>query len=152
MPANAQEKTKIAGKMTLTQPERPPLDVGDTPGHHLALSQEKGTNSSTGEHKFMDGAEVLNLSFHDLTQGNGPHQGYLRHCQAADTVFCKWQGEVTTTLSAEKTPVTTFQGAWFYTKGTGQLRGIQGRGTYKGEFISQTDYVVDWEGEYFIKE
>ncbi|MFH1011245.1 MAG: hypothetical protein V1784_08425 [bacterium] len=151
MPTNAQEKTKIAGKMTITRPERPTLDVGDTPGHQLAMAQEKGTNSSTGEHKFMDNAEVVNLSFSDLAQGNGPHQGYMRVWQMADTVFIKWQGEVTTTLSAEKTPVTTFQGAWFYTKGTGQFQNIEGRGTFKGKFTSETEHTVDWEGEYFIK-
>jgi len=152
MPLSAQERTKIAGKMTLTQPVRQMLDIGDTPGHQLVMAEAKGMNLSTGEHKFMDSTQAVNMAFDDLAQGNGPQQGYARLWQKADTVFIKWQGEVSTTLSAEKTAVTTFQGAWFYTKGTGQLHNIQGRGTYKGKFISQTDYVVDWEGEYSIKE
>ncbi|MBM3324088.1 MAG: hypothetical protein FJY66_00305 [Calditrichaeota bacterium] len=151
MPSSAQEKTKIAGKMTVASPERPTLDVGDTPGHQLVLAQAKGTNVSTGEHKFMDGAEVVNLSFGDLAQGNGPQQGYAILSQGADTVFCKWQGEVTTTLSAEKARATSFQGAWFYTKGTGQYQNIEGRGIYKGKFVSETEYIAEWEGEYLIK-
>jgi hypothetical protein len=100
----------------------------------------------------MDGGEVVNMAFSDLSKGNGPHQGYLILCQAADTVFCRWQGEVTTTLTAEEKPVTTFQGAWYYIKGAGQYQNVQGRGTYNGKYVSQTEYVVDWEGEYFLKE
>jgi len=152
MPLTAQEKIKIAGKMTLTQPTRQAIDIGDTPGHQLVLAEARGMNFSTGEHKFMDSTQAVNMAFDDLAQGNGPQQGYSRLWQKADTVFIKWHGKVTTTLSAEKTQSTTFEGIWSYVKGTGQLRSIQGGGTFKGKFTSATEYMVEWEGEYSIKE
>ena len=68
-----------------------------------------------------------------------------------DTVFAKWKGSVMTTLSAEGTPVTTFEGSFSYIKGTGHFENIHGGGTYKGRFISKTIYTVEWEGEYFIE-
>lgn len=151
-PSSAQEKIKIAGKMTLTQPGGQATEIGDMPGHQLIFGQERGMNLSTGEHKFLDSAEAVNMNFSDLTQGRGPQQGYLRISSGADTVFIKWQGEVTSTLSPEKTPIISYQGVWFYTRGTGQFHNIQGKGTYKGKFISETEHLVEWEGEYLIKE
>jgi hypothetical protein len=150
LPSSAQERMKIAGKMTLNQPTRQAMEIGDTPGHEIALGQAQGINISTGEHKFMDSAQVVNMAFDDLTQGNGPEQGYVRLAQKADTVIIKWQGQIGTTLAADKTQKTTFQGAWYTTKGTGQFQNIQAKGSYKGEFVSKTEYTVDWEGEYLL--
>jgi hypothetical protein len=150
-PSSAQEKIKIAGNLTLTYSQKEAMEVGDTEGHILRFTGATGTNISTAEHMFMDNAHATTMSFADLTKGNGPQQGYLSLCQEADTVFAKWQGEVTTTLSAEKTPIITFQGIWFYTRGTGKFVTIAGKGTYKGKFISETEHLVDWEGEYLLK-
>jgi hypothetical protein len=148
----AQEKTQIAGKFTATYLKQETIEVGDTEGHIVYLEQTEGTNESTGEHTIMDGARVVNVSFSDLVKGNGPHQGYIKFAQNDDTYFAKWEGTVTTTLSAEGTPIITFEGTYFYIKGTGQFENIQGSGTYKGKFISETTYIAEWEGEYFIKE
>jgi hypothetical protein len=148
----AKEHTEIAGKMTITYTKQEKIDVGDTEEHIISLSQGEGTNVSTGEHTFMDGAQLVNVSFGDLVGGNGPHQGYVKLVKEDDIVFAKWKGEVTTTLSAEDTPVVTFEGSLSYINGTGQFENIQGGGSYKGGFTSKTTYTVEWEGEYSIKE
>ena len=150
MPATAQEKTKIAGKFTSTQTKLDTIAIGDTEGHVFSLSEYEGTNVSTGEHKFMDGAQIANVSFSDLIKGNGPHQGYVKFSQKADATFAKWEGKVTT-VSGKDAPIITFEGTFSWTKGTGQFENIQGGGTYKGQFTSKTAYTCDWEGEYFIK-
>ena len=147
----AQEKTKIAGKMTVTYTKQEKFDVGDTEGHIISMAESEGTNVSTGKHEFMDGAQVVNMSFGDLVKGNGPHQGYIKFTKNGDTSFAKWEGKITTTISAEGTPMTTFEGTFSYIKGTGQFENIHGSGTYKGRFISETTYECDWEAEYFIK-
>ncbi len=100
--SSAQEKTKVAGKMTLTYSRQETIEVGDTEGHVLRLTELAGPNISTGEHKFMDNTQAVTMSFADLSQGSGHYQGYSRLSQGADTVFVKWQGEVTTTSSPEK--------------------------------------------------
>ena len=147
----AQEATKIAGTMKATYTKQDTINVGDIEGHKLALAESKGNTVCTSKHKFMDGAQVTNMFTSDLVKGNGPHKGYMEFVKNGDVAFAQWKGNVTTTLSAEGSPITTFKGTYTYTKGTGRFENIQGNGTYKGEFISKTEYIVEWEGEYWIK-
>ncbi len=150
--STAQQKIKVAGKMSLTQSGVNTIEIGDVEGHAISLGKAEGTNTNIGENKFMDGAQLVNMYFSDTIMGNGHHHGYVKFIQAADTVFAKWEGKVTTTLSEDKTPITSYEGTFTFTKGTGQFKDIQGKGTYKGKFISEAEFVSEWEGEYFIKE
>ncbi len=147
IPSIAQQKTKIAGKMTVAYTRQETIDIGDIEGHIISLGESEGTNVSTGKHKFMDGAQVVNMSFGDLVKGNGPHQGYLKLTKKGNAVFCKWEGKVTT----KGTSMPTFEGTFSYIKGTGKFENIEGDGTYKGKYISKTIYTVEWKGQYSIK-
>jgi hypothetical protein len=95
---------------------------------------------------------VVIRGYSDLVKGNGPQQGYIKFGQNGDTAIARWQGKATTTLSAEGTPMITFEGTFSFIKGTGQFENIEGNGTYKGKFISETSYMAEWQGEYVIKE
>lgn len=148
--AMAQKKHEIAGKMTMDYPTQERIEVGDTEDHVLSFGAAKGTNECTSKHKFMDGAQAVNVAFSDLVQGNGPHQGYLKLTLGEDAVFCKWEGMITTTVPEEGAPIIAFEGAFSYIKGTGPFENIQGDGTYKGVFTSKTEYTVDWEAKYSI--
>jgi hypothetical protein len=147
----AQQKTKIAGKITSAYVMEEKLNVGDAEDHIISLGESEGANVSTGENKFMDGAGVVNMSFSDIVKGNGPHQGYIKFAKNGDSVFAGWNGKIATIFSEEGAPITTFEGIFTYIKGTGRFENIQGSGTYKGKFISEKEYAVEWEGEYFIK-
>jgi len=147
----ADAQNKIAGKLTLAYSSLDTLAVGDTEGHNMALAESKGTNASTGETAFMDGAEAVNLSFADLAMGSGPHEGYVTFKSGDDMTIAKWKGMVTTTMSAEGAPQTSFSGTFEYIKGAGQFENIKGAGTYEGHFTSNTEYVSDWKGEYTLK-
>ena len=149
--AIAQQMTKISGKMTLANIERQVYESGYTEGHSLALSQAEGINISTGANVFMDGAQVVNFSFADLVKGNGPHQGYVKLLKKDDAVISKWQGKITTIMSNEGIPITTFDGTFSYVKGLGKFNNIQGKGTFRGKFISKMIYTVEWEGEYSVQ-
>lgn len=139
--------SRIGGTFSLKYAEQHPLAVPDAEGHVLLMGRVEGRNRSTGPVTYMDQAEVTNLEFADLAQGNGPQQGYISMRQGADTVISSWKGKVTTTLSPEKTPITTFEGTWNKVKGTGRYQGITGSGTYKGRFTSKNEYTVDWNGQ-----
>ncbi len=139
--------SKIAGTFTAQYTEQHPLNVADAAGHMLLLGRVEGRNRSSGPTPYMDGGAVRNLEFADLVQGNGPHQGYILMSKDADSVISKWSGRVSTTLSADKKPITTFEGTWTKVKGTGRYQDASGSGTYKGHFTSQTEYTVDWKGE-----
>ena len=147
----AQQKTKIAGKHTFAYTKQNTINVGDIEGHIIMLNEFEGFNVSTGEEKFMDGAQDVGMGFFDLVMGNGPYQGYGNMSLNGDVIFWKTQGNVTTTISPEGKPVTTTEGSWTYTKGTGKYENIQGSGTFKVKTMTATIFIVKWEGEYFIK-
>lgn len=146
----AQEATKISGKMTATYTKMDSTVVGDVPGHTMILGTSEGTNTNTGENAFMDGAQITNLSFSDLVQGNGTNQGYVIFTKDGDVTYAKWQGKVTTTKTDEGEPDTSLEGTFDYTKGTGQFENIKGKGSYTGKFTSKTEYTVEWQGSYSI--
>ena len=150
--STAQEKMKTAGKATITYTVQETIDVDDTEGHVLLISKIEGTNVSTGEHKFMDGAKVVVMGFGDYVKGNGPHLTYLKMSLNGDVVFAKGKGKTKTTLSPEGKPISTLEGTATYTKGEGKYKNIQGGYTYKAKRISSTEIVVEMEGKYFIKE
>jgi hypothetical protein len=139
--------SKIAGTFQVKYAEQHPLPVPNAEGHALVLGRAQGVNRSTGATTYMDRGKVTNFEFADLTQGNGPQQGYISMSQGADTVISKWSGKVSTSLAPDKTPITTFAGTWTKAKGTGRYADANGKGTYKGHFTSQTEYTVEWSGE-----
>lgn len=147
----AQQKIKVAGKQTFANTKLDTINIGDTEGHMITLSEFEGFNVSTGEEKFMDGALVVGMTFSDYVMRNGPLQSYGNFSLNGDVIFWKTQGNTATTISPEGKPVTTLEGSWTFIKGAGKYENIQGSGTYKGKPMSRTIFILDWEGEYFIK-
>jgi hypothetical protein len=138
---------RISGKLTMKYSQQHPLPLADAAGPVLLANEAKGTNSNTGQTDYMNGAAVRSLEIADLTQGNGSHQGYLTFSKDGDTTVDRWSGRVTTTLSADKQPVTSFEGTWTKLTGTGRYQGITGSGRYKGRMVSPTEYEVEWDGQ-----
>ena len=141
----AQEKTKIAGKRYGVHTKREVIKLDDTKGHVLVLSESKGIDVATG-------AQFVSGTFGDYVKGNGPHWGHGKAIYPdGSVVFSTMKMKVTTTLSPEGKPITTFEGTFSLTKGTGKYENIQGGGTVKGKIIGPGIYTYDYEGEYSIK-
>jgi hypothetical protein len=132
----------ISGAITLKVTKQEVLPVTAQSGDMLMLVETQGTNKSSN---WMDDAQVVNKEIDFLLQGNGPQHGYITFAKGEDTVDVKWSGTVSTAM-ANGQPQISFHGTWEQLKGTGKYLGIQGKGSYKGHFISQTEYVVDWVG------
>jgi len=65
-------------------------------------------------------------------------------------VFATWEGEITTTLAADSSFVTNFDGTFTFTGGTGEFENIKGSGIYGGALTLEAVQVVEWSGEYTI--
>jgi hypothetical protein len=139
---------EISGTFSAAYTNQQTANVADAPGHSLMLTESKGSNRSNGSTDFLDGAEVANSEIADLTQGNGPHQGYAQFVDGGSSTVAKWQGTVTTTTGSDNQPRTSFKGTWSYIAGTGENAGIKGNGTYAGHLTSQKEYTLDWKGSY----
>jgi hypothetical protein len=145
------KKFKVAGKQTLAYTRQERINVGDIEGHILSIVEAEGVNVSTGESDYMNGAQVINIVTSDLVNFNGPIQGYSIMKKKDDGAFAKFEGKITTTLSAEGTPVAVLEVVHLtWMQGTGQFKNIQGAATAKGRYISKNIYLVEWEGEYWI--
>jgi hypothetical protein len=151
MPSDT-EVTRISGKFSMKYSQQHPLPLADAAGPVLLANEAKGTNSNTGQTDYMDGATVRSIEIADLTQGTGSHQGYITFSKGGDTAVDRWNGRVTTTLSADKQPITTFEGTWTKVNGTGRYQGVTGSGRYKGRMVSPTEYIVEWDGQMNISQ
>ncbi len=148
--STAQQKNKIAGKMTFAVAHQANIGIDDTEDHIIFVAESDGTNANTGPEEFMDSAQVTIMQMGDRVKGSGNDQGYAKFALNGDAVFLKWTGKVTTTVSAKGSPVSTADGTFSFVKGTGKFEKIQGGGTYRGKPLSRTISTADWEGEYVI--
>jgi len=142
---------EFAGTFTMRYEQQQPTPVGDADGHIILTAVAKGTNRSSGRTAFMDGAAVTQISLTEMTQGNGPDQGYIIEAKDGEIAVTRYSRRVKTTLADGK-PVTTVEGTWTKVSGTGRYDGITGAGTYTGRLLSPSDFVVDWRGSMTLKE
>jgi hypothetical protein len=103
------------------------VEVGDMPGHVVGVVQFKGLTF------FADGqiATHTNPATFDLTNGSGPHQGYVIHYfDDGSTSIERYQGEAKLGADGKRT---TVSGTFECIGGTGRYEGLRGEGTYRGE-------------------
>jgi hypothetical protein len=147
--AAAQTATKISGTGKCGQPEKQEVvEVGDRAGHSLVLI--KGTCAWTTPIE-MAGAKAKSYTVtltSDVNGGKGTDRGYVViTMDNGDKAFVRiTQGNAT--LGKDGKPESG-EGAWVYTGGTGKLKGLKGKGTYKSK--STADGGEDTvEGEYTL--
>jgi hypothetical protein len=103
------------------------VEVGDVPGHVIGVVEFKGLT-------FFANGEVAthtNPATFDLTNGSGPHQGYVVHYfDDGSTSIERYQGEAKLSADGMRTTVT---GTFECIGGTGRFGGLKGEGTYRGE-------------------
>jgi hypothetical protein len=120
------------------------VEVGDVAGHVVGVVEFKGLT-------FFEGGEIAthsNPATFDLTDGSGPHQGYVIHYfDDGSTSIERYAGEARLSADGKRT---TVEGTFDCVGGTGRFAGLKGQGTYRGERLGalQTgDYVyVDTTG------
>jgi len=144
--ATLSAQTKISGTASCKADPMTPVEVGDAPGH--ALGAQKTTCSWTGLEMAgsaaKDGVSVANVEIHgNNASSRGYHTGTLA---SGDKWTCSFQGK---SVSKDGKPVSD-SGTWAFTSGTGKLKGIKGKGTYKGTPKPDGTMAVAIEGEYSV--
>jgi hypothetical protein len=143
-------KFKISGKTTNAYNKMERINADDVDGHMVSLLVAEGVNVSTGNTAFMDGAQVVTIATSDMVNFNGTFQGYTKFMKKGDTTFSKVEGKVTGTPTAEGNLVVLLEGTITFSKGTGQFENIQGSSSFKGRYLTNILYIIEWEGEYWI--
>ena len=147
--ASAGAQTKITGTIQCAKPDpQNAIPVGDRAGHALVVMKSKctwtkpmevaGVQTKTGEDTVSadsSGAKSRDSGYHISTMANG------------DQFVVRFSGATTT----DKNGVVQAQtGTWSFVSGTGKMKGIAGKGTYKGKGADDGSVTTDVEGEYQI--
>jgi hypothetical protein len=118
------------------------LQVHDTPGHTLTLTEMEGEPIDYEPGLAGEFVSRRSVTFHDRTKGSGPMQGYVMAYFQEGSTYSRFEGHRDGT-----TPIST--GTWKTYHATGKLAGIKGEGTFKVTAGEQwIEYILELEGEY----
>jgi hypothetical protein len=143
--ANAQ--TKISGTVKCNKPEPAyKLEVGDRSGHAMYLEKTNCTAMQAfevGGSKYKEGYSI-SISEETATRdvGNGTHVSVF---ESGDKAFVSFRSSLP---QKDGKTVGDSVGTWSYTGGTGKLKGIKGKGTYKVTPNDDGTVTIAVEGEY----
>jgi hypothetical protein len=142
----ASAQTKSSGTIQCAKPDpEHAIEVGDKPGHMMGVSKSACTWSPGMEIAGAKTKDGFSVAFFDATgntsNGHGVHVSTL---DSGDKIYVKFQGSGMLKDGAPQTE----SGTWSYTGGTGKLKGIKGKGTYKGKSNADGSTTYEIEGDY----
>jgi hypothetical protein len=142
----AGEPIQIAGKLICKTTESHAIPVEGDPDHVLVVLKLTCSGSASGQSARFDGGQETWVETDDLVRGSGMIHGYaLAKYKDGSTMTESYAGTQVTTMINGK-PEWVAQGTWEETHGTGSLANVQLRGTWTSKPISETEFVVDWQG------
>jgi hypothetical protein len=137
-------QTKTSGTATCKSDPPSPVALTDKPNHSFAVGKAQctwtkfeiaGLQSKDGVSTDLDeitGDTISVRGYHVATMSNG------------DKTVAQYQGSG---KLKDGKPVSG-EGTWSYTSGTGKLKGIKGKGTYKGTANADGSVTYQIDGEY----
>ena len=139
-------QTKTSGTIQCGKPDPShTIELDDKPGHMMGIGKSKCTWSPGMEIAGSKTKDGYSISFDDMLgskySGHGIHVSTMDN---GDKIFVKFQGGGTLKDGALQTDA----GKWSYAGGTGKLKGIKGKGTYKGKGNADGSMTYEIEGDY----
>jgi len=140
-----QAQTKVSGSSQCNKPDQQnSIEVGDKPGHLFVLAKQSCTWTKSMEVAGSTNKGYESAIFSEVTATRTADRGYAVDTYASgDKGFVRWQGSAT--LKDGK--AAGQEGTWSFAGGTGKLKGIKGKGTYKCT-PSGDGTACEVEGEY----
>jgi hypothetical protein len=143
----ATAQSNIAGDGQCGKPDQQQaMEVGDRAGHALALVKFSCTWTTPLEMGGLKSKDYTGTVSSDVSGEKSQQRGYVViTMDNGDKAFVRFTGSGSTA----KDGASSGGGTWLYIGGTGKLRGLTGKGTYKstGNADSTQDHV---EGQYTL--
>jgi hypothetical protein len=139
-------QTKISGISQCGKPDpQHMVPVGDRPDHVFGVSKFKCTWTKPLDIEGIQTKQDDITGFSEVTGNSATDRSYVVATMSnGDSLFARPQGK-----SILKNGVLqSAAGTWTYVRGTGKLKGIQGKGTYKCRSNPDGTSTCDIEGEY----
>jgi hypothetical protein len=125
------------------------IEVGDEAGHMLIIEKDSCTWSVPFEMAGLKSTTYTMAEAVDLTGAKSQDRGYaVITMENGDKAYVRFQGM----SSVKKEGALTGEGTWSYTRGTGKLKGLKGKGTYKASRDPGGASESQIEGEYSLPE
>jgi hypothetical protein len=129
--AAAQTKTSGTGKCAEKPDMQQAMEVGDRTGHSLMIAKESCTWTAPMEIAGVKSKTYTVFVTSDQSGVKSQDRGYVRIVmENGDQAFVRFQGA---SMSTKEGAPQSGEGTWTYTGGTGKLKGITGKGTYKSK-------------------
>lgn len=144
----AAAQTKISGTVKCGKPDQfQKIDVGDKPGHCMAISQGKCTWTKPMDLGIGQTKEDVGTSSMDLTGAGAETDGYVvGTLTSGDKIFVQTDGK---DVNKNGKPEST-SGKWKFVGGSGKAEGIKGGGTYTGKADADGNMVIEVKGTYSL--
>ena len=141
----AHAQTKISGSSQCAKPDQQnAIEVGDKPGHVFAIAKQSCTWSKPMEVAGLTNKTYESTIFSEATATKSRDHGVVVDTYSnGDKGVVRFQGSAT--LKDGK--AVGQEGTWSFASGTGKLKGIQGKGTYKCTASGDSSN-CEIEGEY----
>jgi hypothetical protein len=143
--AVASAQTKISGTAQCGKPEpQYAIQVGDRPNHSFAISQSKCPYTKPSEIAGTQTKEFVTTTFSETSGSRATTRSFVGGTMAnGDKFQVRSQGSA----SVKEGAIESAEGTWSFVGGTGKLKGIKGKGTYKGKGGPE-GITYEIEGEY----
>ena len=147
--STATAQTKASGTLQCAKADPVhTVEIADRPNHSFVLSKltctwSKPMDIGGSQSKEGVSTESDEMNGNKATSNGGVHWGTTAN---GDKYFVKYQGSTTYKDGA----VVTLGGTWKYTGGTGALKGLQGKGTYKGTGNADGTSTAEVEGDWSL--
>jgi hypothetical protein len=142
--ASAVAQTKTSGTAQCKPDPPAPVPVGDTAGHSFAIGKAHctWTGFAIGGVPYKDGVSVsMDEIEGDKTTFTGNHIATLAN---GDKANARFQGTATT----KDGKLQSSSGTFTFASGTGKVKGIKGKGTFKGTPNADGTVTFQVDGEY----
>jgi len=143
---SAQTKTSGSATCKADPAAPPPVAITDKPNHSFAIGKGQctWTNFVVAGLQYKDGTSISQSEITgDTSSFNGYHVATMTN---GDTTVAKFQGS---SKLKDGKPVSD-EGTWSFTSGTGKLKGIKGKGTFKGTANADGSLTYQVDCEYSL--
>jgi hypothetical protein len=143
-------QNKISGTGACGKPDAThAIEAGDRAGHMLVVTQVSCTWATPMEMAGLKSTTYKVAASADAAGGHSQDRGYVvMLMDNGDKAYIRFQGTGTTKEGGAHSS----EGTWSYTGGTGKLKGLKGKGTYKGSGATADTTEDQVEGEYTLPE
>lgn len=141
-------QTKVSGSIKCDKPDPEyMIQVGDHPNHAVGVDQAKCTWTKPMELATIASKDGSSTSSMEVSGTTVHVSGYhMSNMANGDQFFVSFHG---TAAMKEGKPGNS-SGTWTFTGGTGKLKGIKGKGTWKGAPTEDGGNSYEVEGDYTL--